>query len=502
MNLIENEEFNAKKTKTKKIMTIIIILIIFLLIVSVILLYMIYSIERNTLKLTIDNKSTSFASDMFVLEDDKLYVDIRGFAALMGYETYNGDYKSGRYSEETSNCYISSTNEIASYSLNSNTMYKKATTNEDYEYFDLDEPVKLINNKLYVIEEGIEIGTNSKIQFNSNNNQISVLSLQYVVNYYSSRFENAVITNSRANFNSQKALLYDLVIVRNTDGHYGVYGIDGREIIGTKYTSINFKEDSKEFTVTTDEGKMGILSANGVTKIEPNYTQIKQISKELNYYLVSNNNKYGVINQNGNIIIHLEYDKIGINENDFNANGIENPYILFDNCIPVMQNNIWGMFDVNSNQILPLEYDEIGCIGGNRVNNSNNVLIIPQYEAIVIGKDGEYGIINSSGREYVPIMLDSVYSITSAGELKYYMTFTRQVEENGQLVDRQETYDLEQYFEEHVVENTQNAHNNENTVSNEVTEQNVISNEVTGQNSVDTNAPTNNVTNNVALNIV
>ena len=129
-------------------------------------------------------------------------------------------------------------------------------------------------------------------------------------------------------------------------------------------------------------------------------------------------------------------------------------------------------------------------------------MIIPQYEAIVIGKDGEYGIINSSGREYVPIMLDSVYSITSAGELKYYMTFTRQVEENGQLVDRQETYDLEQYFEEHVVENTQNAHNNENTVSNEVTEQNVISNEVTGQNSVDTNAPTNNVTNNVALNIV
>ena len=75
---------------------------------------------------------------------------------------------------------------------------------------------------------------------------------------------------------------------------------------------------------------MGILSSDGTTKIEPNYSDIKQISKELNYYLVCNNERYGVINHNGNTVIHLEYDKIGIDESRFNSNGLDNPYLFFD----------------------------------------------------------------------------------------------------------------------------------------------------------------------------
>ncbi len=451
MNLIENEEFNEKKAKTKKIMIIIAVLIGILLIISFVLLYLIYEIERNTLKVTLDNQTTSFAEDMFIFEDDKLYVDIKAFAELMGYESYNADYRN-RYSEDTTNCYISSSNEIASYSLNSSTIYKKATINEDYEYFDLEEPVRLINDKLYVIEEGIEIGTNCQIQYNQNNNQISILSLDYIVNYYSSRFTNAVVASKNNDFNNEKALLYGLVVVTNAEGYYGVYNTNGNEIIGTKYSSITFKEDSQEFTVTTEEGSMGILSSDGTTKIEPNYTSIKQISRELNYYLVSNNKKYGVINQNGNIVIYLEYDQIGIDEEDFTANDIENPYILFNNCIPVYQNNKWGMFDINGNQILALEYDEIGCDVGNQTNRtSETVVIIPQYEAIVVGQDDKYGIVSSTGEEYVPVILDSVYAITSSGEQTYYMTFTMQVEENGETVETQQTYDLEQYFEEHVI---------------------------------------------------
>ena len=487
MNLMENEELNEKRAKSKKIMIIIIILIVLLLIISGVLLYMIYSIQANTLKLSVDNKRVNFASDMFVFEDDKLYVDIKAFAQLMGYESYNADYKN-RYSEDTTNCYISSVDEIASYSLNSSTMYKKATANEDYEYFELEEPVRLINNKLYVTQEGIEIGTNTAIQYNQANNQISVLSLNYVVNYYASQFKNAAVVDENVDFNNKKALLYDLVVVMNTDGHYGVYNVNGQEIIGTKYTTITFKEDSKEFTVTTDEGKMGILSADGTTKIEPNYTEIKQISKDLNYYLVSNNNRYGVINQNGNTVIFLEYDKIGIDEENFSANGIENPYILFDKCIPVQQNGKWRLFDVNGNQIGTMEYDGIGCIVGSETNRSaNNVLIIPQYEAIVVGVNEEYGIINNSGEEYVPIMLDSVYSITSSGEDTYYMTFTMPVQVNGEIVEQQETYDIDQYFEEHIIEMPQTPELNTNTITNETT-----------ANTVDTNSQSTNIVANVA----
>ena len=493
MNLIENEEAIKKRKKAKIIMAIIIVLIVILLAVSVFLLYMISEVQRSTLKLNVDNKSTSFAEDLFVFEDDKLYVAIKDFGQLMGYTPYNGDYKNRRYSETTTECYISTPNEIASYSLNSNTMYKKASINDDYEYFDLEEPVKLINDKLYVIKDGIEIGTNCIIQYNASNNQISVISLDYLVSYYANKFNNAVVINEDANFNNKKALRYDLVVFQNTDGLYGVYNSDGTEIIGPKYTNIIFKEDSQEFTVTTEENKMGILSTDGTTKIEPNYDEIKQISKDLNYYLVSNNKKYGVINHNGNIVIYLEYDKIGIDESRFNSNGIDNAYILFGKCIPVFQNNKWGIYDIDGKVVLPLEYDSIGCLVGSQNNNisSNNVVVIPQYEGIVVGQGEQYGIYSSDGERYVPVRLDSVYSQTINGEEKYYMNVTLPTEENGEIVDKQYTYDVDEYFSQFVIEPPESLEENVNSLGGTSVNETVDGNtEVTNTDSQETDANT------------
>ncbi len=474
MNLIENEEAIKKKKKAKIIMIIIIILIVILLAVSVFLLYMIKEVQRSTLKLNVDNKSTSFTNDLFVFEDDKLYVAIKDFGQLMGYTPYNGDYKNRRYSETTTECYISTPNEIASYSLNSNTMYKKASINDDYEYYDLEEPVKLINDKLYVIKDGIEIGTNCIIQYNASNNQISVISLDYLVSYYANKFNNAVVVDKEANFNNIKALRYDLVVFQNTDGLYGVYNSDGTEVIGPKYANIIFKEDSQEFTVTTEENKMGILSTDGTTKIEPNYDEIKQISKELNYYLVSNNKKYGVINHNGNIVIHLEYDKIGIDESRYNSNGLDNAYILFNKCIPVFQNNKWGIYGTNGNVILPIEYDAIGCLVGTQSDISgNNVVVIPQYEAIVVGKGEKYAIYSSEGEQYVPMILETVYSQTINGEEKYFMSFL--MPGDGTRV----TYDVDEYFAEQVIEPPSSLEENVNSLGNNNTNETVDGNAVT-----------------------
>ena len=487
MNLIENEEAIKKKKKARIIMIIIIILIVILLAVSALLLYMIKEVQRSTLKLNVDNKSTSFANDLFVFEDDKLYVAIKDFGQLMGYTPYNGDYKNRRYSETTTECYISTPNEIASYSLNSNTMYKKASINDDYEYYDLEEPVKLINDKLYVIKDGIEIGTNCIIQYNASNNQISVISLDYLVSYYANKFNNAVVVDEEANFNNIKALRYDLVVFQNTDGLYGVYNSDGTEVIGPKYANIIFKEDSQEFTVTTEENKMGILSTDGTTKIEPNYDEIKQISKELNYYLVSNNKKYGVINHNGNIVIHLEYDKIGIDESRYNSNGLDNAYILFNKCIPVFQNNKWGIYGTNGNVILPIEYDAIGCLVGTQSDISgNNVVVIPQYEAIVVGKGEKYAIYSSDGEEYVQMILDSVYSQTINGEEKYYMIFTMPGE------GTQLTYDVDEYFKQYVIEPPTSLEENVNSLgdnnTNETVDGNAVTNtEVTNEQTTDVN---------------
>lgn len=468
MNLLENEEFIEKKKKSKTIMIIIISIIAVLLILCGVILYMIFNIQKNTLKLTIDNKSTSFASDMFIEEGDKLYIAIKDFASLMGYQAFNGDYKT-RYSEDTTNCYISNTNEMASYSLNSATMYKKTTLNADYEYFEMDEPVKLVNGKLYVLSDGMGKGTNSIIQYNSDKKQITVLTLDYVVNYYASKFPNSTVADKEENidFNNKKAILYDLIVVKNSNEHYGVCNSKGEEIIGTKYKNISFKEDSQEFTVVTDEGKKGVLAATGETKIEPNYDEIKKISQELSYYLVTNNKKQGIINQNGNPVIFLEYDKIGIDETKFATNGIDNPYILFEKCIPVQRDKKWGLYDINGKQVIPVVYDEIGCTAGTKTGvSSNNALIIPDYEAIIFGKEGKYAIFGSNGETYVQPILDSVYSITTSGKEKYYMTFTMPVEENGKTVDKQVTYEVEQYFQEHIVQKPQEPQLDTNTINN------------------------------------
>ena len=77
VDLLENEKKNKKRAKSKKLMIIIIVLIVLLLIVSMVLLYMIYEVQRTTLKVSLDRANVNnFASDMFVFEDDKLYVHI------------------------------------------------------------------------------------------------------------------------------------------------------------------------------------------------------------------------------------------------------------------------------------------------------------------------------------------------------------------------------------------------------------------------------------------
>lgn len=101
MNLIENEEAIKRSKNTKRIMITIVVLIVILLVICFILLYMIAEVKKNTLKLTVDNKSTSFNSDMFLFEDDNLYIAIKDFGQLLGYTPYNGDYKNRRYSETT-----------------------------------------------------------------------------------------------------------------------------------------------------------------------------------------------------------------------------------------------------------------------------------------------------------------------------------------------------------------------------------------------------------------
>lgn len=166
------------------------------------------------------------------------------------------------------------------------------------------------------------------------------------------------------------------------------------------------------------------------------------IDKESGLYIVKNGNRYGVLDNIGNIVIHLEYEKIGVDTSKFSSNNINNKYLLYGNVIPVYQNKKWGLFNTKGKVILPVEFDEIGSTSGSSENsNVNNVLIIPSYKAIVMGKvtdtskvTKQYAVYNNEGKEFIPCRLDKVYSITSAGVDKYYMEF------------QGKTLDIEQYI--------------------------------------------------------
>lgn len=424
-----------KDRKAKKLMLWITIAIIMLLVISIILFITIYYLKEQLFKFNVDGAKTSVtANDLFIYEGDTVYVSLRDIAPVIGYKYYNGGYK--EYSEDANKCYLEGENEICTFEKDETTIYKTPVSEIDYEYFELETPVKRKNNKLYITSDGLSLACNLKFYYEPEENQITIYTLPYYANYYMQNNTYAAVSN---NFKNQKALLYGLLVTQDLDNtdprnnnskniHYGISTLDNQEIVGTKYMSIEFIESTQEFIVRTIENKVGIITSDGDTKVQPQYDSLKQIDKNLNLYLATNDNKKGVIEKNGKILIYLEYDEIGIDVEPFQTNSIKNPYLLYNNVIPVKQNGKWGMYDKKGNLILPIEYDGMGCIEKNKT--TNNILIIPSIKGIVVAKEfdnGErnkpilYGIVNWLGKQLVPPYLETVYSTISNGREEYTM---------------------------------------------------------------------------------
>ena len=75
----------------------------------------------------------------------------------------------------------------------------------------------------------------------------------------------------------------------------------------------------------------------------------------------------------------------------------------------------------------------------------------------------------------MPSVLLSLHS-TVSGQDKYYMTFTREEQQDGKVVKIPETYDLEEYFDKFVIQKQNENNTDTNTVKEEtnVVETNVI----------------------------
>ena len=429
-NVEENEDL-----KTKRTMRIIIIAIGALLLISIALFITIYNLRSQLFKFNINGKRASMpVEDLFVYQNNNIYVSLHDIAPLIGYQYYQGGYK--EYTEDTNKCYLVSNNEICTFEEDDDIIYKTPSNKIDYEYFTIDTPIKTINNKLYISSKGLELACNLKFFRNENTNTTNIYTVDYYAKIYT---EKNIYSSVTKNFNNQKAILYGLLVTQSVENtsryqsgtiYYGISTVENKEIVGKKYTDINFIESTQEFIVRTVENKVGIITSDGETKVAPQYDSIKQIDKDLNLYLVVSNNKEGVVEKNGKTLIYPEYDKIGIDSTSFQGNNIKNQYLLFNNIIPVNKNGKWGMYDKKGNLIVDLQFDGIGCTANN--NTANNIVIIPAIKTIVVSKDyGDqnnrkttyYGLINYLGREIVPTSLQRLYSIVNNGRTEYYMEY-------------------------------------------------------------------------------
>ncbi len=460
MNLID-QNFNIKEEKKKsKAPKIILgaIIVVFLLIV-LILGYIMY-LENTTIKLYLNGELNNNLLGILQIQDDgTIYAPIKEISKYFDYESYNGEYTDK--SEEQTKCYVQSESEVVNFALGEDTINKLDLTNssENYEYINLSNQIKANDGVLYASSDTLEKAFNISFEYNQNTNRIYIYTLPYLVQNYTNQVLSYGYVGVNEDFASQKAILQNMIIVKDEDEGTGVIDLSGNVILEPKYDDIKYLPNVGDFLVTNDD-KVGIISKNKETKLPIEYDLIELMDQEAGLYLVKEDEYYGVVDFNGNTIIFIENDEIGIDASKFSKNSIKNKYILAGSVIPVKQDEKWALFDLKGKQITDFEYDEFGYIPSNN-KNAMSLLVIPDYDVIVACKDKKYTLINTSGERLMGVVADDIYMTVSSGEEHYY------------ILANDKTYDAIDYLQSRGV--TPNVENSKNEEENNNQDENAVS---------------------------
>lgn len=420
-----------------KILLILIGVVLVTIIVVVILLALVKEQEKihaNT-GIKVDGKKINTVQiEDVVIQNGIKYIPIKEIAESLGYRAYNGEYKVE--SEETNKCYLVNEYESASFFENVNYIYKINVKKEDkkqnYKDYQIQQPVIKINGKLYVSLEGLSIACNLLVKSDTENKKIEIYTLSNLIEEYEGIVTKKGLTMAyESNFENQKAILKGWIIVKDTNGKYGIVDGNGNEILGIKYKNIEYDEYTNSFKVTDSYGKIGVWKIENDTviqKVSNSYDSIELIDKEKQLYLISSSAQYGVITFEEQFILGIGYDKIGIDLTKFD---VENRYIMYNELIPVQKDGKWGIFNLNGENIVPIEYEELGCEISkvSKQKNLKNILMVPEYGLIVLKKEGKYGLINWKGEQIITFALSAVYYSDETGQKVAYM------ESDGQQYD-------------------------------------------------------------------
>ena len=437
MELLD-EDFQRRRNNNKnKTKTIILVSIIALFVIIIAIVILMASLKEEKLVAYIDGSSNSKILNILVFDEknpDKIYVSIRDIAPYFDYKDYSGEYDN--LSESASKCYVQSEIEVANFSLNSNEIYKKSTSqNGDYELEIIDEPVKAINGKLYTTIDGIEKAFNVSFNYDKDNKKIEIYTLPYLVDSYSSLILDYGYESIDDDFENQKSILDGILIVTN-NGKYAVIKANGETILEDKYEKINYLRKSGEFLVTNN-GKQGIMEKSRNTKIGIEYEEIVPMDYYNKYFAVCKNGKYGVIDSTGKSVIYPQYAQIGIDSSQFKSNGIKNSYFLLDTLIPIKnEDGLWGLANIKGKLISrEFKYDQIGYIESSS-STERNLLVVPDYDVIVVKRDEKYTVITTDGNEVWQSVFDSIYMSNVSGKIEYIVSRNEQTTSLTDLLEK------------------------------------------------------------------
>lgn len=420
MNLVGEQFVPNKPDKSKKVRTIILVLIILLIIGIISIVATLMLLKEEKMVVTLDGKANNdLKSILLIDENNKIYIPIRDIATFLGYESYNGDYINR--SEDINQCYVETDEEVATFKVGSNKIEKIDNNTKQVTYFHIDEPVQMIDGKLYTTPDGIEKAYNVNFKFSANNKKIVVETMKYLIEQYTKPLIEAGFSEVSTKFNDEKAILNNLVIVKDTKNQYGIFNIQDKKLtLETKYSGISYIPNTGDFLVKIDD-KIGIKTNTGKDKIKVQYDQIELINQDLKMYVVQKDKKYGVVNQNEKVIIPINYEDIGIDIKNFPKNNLLNKYVLMDKLIPVKKEGLWGMYNIEGNQVLDCEFDKFGSTSS-KAKNAENLLIIPDYNAIVVNKKDKYYLVDVNGKGLLNgTALEDVYMITELDKQNYYV---------------------------------------------------------------------------------
>ena len=272
MELYNEENFNT--SKKSKLPIILGVIIIFLTILLIVLFVLVTYLKNSILTITLDNKDISSLEEILDFEqsgeETKIYIPIRKIASYFEYEDYRGDYK--YKSEDNTKCYVKNEYETEMFTLDSDIIIK-TRGDSDYEYIKIDEKVFEKDGELYTTIDGIKKAYNVEFIYDSEQNNIKIYTMDYLLKLYASNLE---YKNYSTKFLDKKAIFEDMIIVQQ-NGNYGVVQAStGKSILETKYESISYLPNAKDFLVKSN-GKYGIMTKESTTKVNIAYDEIKII---------------------------------------------------------------------------------------------------------------------------------------------------------------------------------------------------------------------------------